>query len=234
MKQMKNVFYYLILSIVAALLLLVLAFFGSSSVATVDIFDKLIVSAVFIITCIFGISLAIHPGWFKRFKNHEMPSKNEKHDQKTTRKRKGHHPECVGFQSHTIKIKNKILCAGCTGLAIGSIISILLTIIYLAIAFNQPLAIFRLLLLIGLSLIGLVFIEIMLPIRSSIIHVISNIILVISFFIIAICILEITGNKIYGMIGVLLSTLFLDTRIRISNWRHVSICNNCTETCKMF
>ena len=234
MKQKTNVIYYLILSITAAVLLLTLAFFNSSNTASVDIYDKLFVGGVFITICLFGISLAIYPGWFKRFTKQEKQNPNRKQTQKTARKRKGHHPDCDQFQNHTIRINNKMFCAGCLGLSIGAILSIFLMILYIVIGGELSFTTFYFFMFLGLIIIGLVYIEIMLPIRHTIIHVISNAFLVISFLLIVVCIFEITGNKIYGAVSILLSFLWLDTRIQLSYWQHSLICNNCTEQCKMY
>lgn len=234
MKQKTNVIYYLILSITAAVLLLTLAFFNSSNTASVDIYDKLFVGGVFITICLFGISLAIYPGWFKRFTKQEKHSSNEKQTQKTARKRKGHHPDCDQFQSHTIRTNNKMFCAGCLGLSIGAILSIFLMILYIVIGNELSFTTFYFFMFLGLIIIGLVYIEIMLPIRHAIIHVLSNVFLVVSFLLIVVCIFEITGNKIYGAVSILLSFLWLDTRIQLSYWQHSLICNNCTEQCKMY
>ncbi len=234
MKQKTNVIYYLILSITAAVLLLTLAFFNPSNTASVDIYDKLFVGGVFITICLFGISLAIYPGWFKRFTKQEKHSPNKKQTQKTTRKRKGHHPDCDQFQNHTIRINNKIFCAGCLGLSIGAILSIFLMILYIVIGNELSFTTFYFFMFLGLIIISLVYIEIMLPIRHTIIHVISNVFLVISFLLIVVCIFEITGNKIYGAVSILLSFLWLDTRIQLSNWRHTLICKSCADNCKMY
>lgn len=234
MKQKTNVIYYLILSITAAVLLLTLAFFNSSNTASVDIYDKLFVGGVFIAICLFGISLAIYPGWFKRFTKQEKHSSNEKQTQKTARKRKGHHPDCDQFQNHTIRTNNKMFCAGCLGLSIGAILSIFLMILYIVIGGELSFTTFYFFMFLGLIIIGLVYIEIMLPIRHAIIHVLSNVFLVVSFLLIVVCIFEITGNKIYGAVSILLSFLWLDTRIKLSNLRHTLICKNCDENCKMY
>jgi len=234
LKQKTNVIYYLILSITAAVLLLTLAFFNSSNTASVDIYDKLFVGGVFITICLFGISLAIYPGWFKRFTKQEKHSSNEKQTQKTARKRKGHHPDCDQFQNHTIRINNKMFCAGCLGLSIGAILSIFLMILYIVIGGELSFTTFYFFMFLGLIIIGLVYIEIMLPIRHAIIHVLSNVFLVVSFLLIVVCIFEITGNKIYGAVSILLSFLWLDTRIKLSNLRHTLICKNCDENCKMY
>jgi len=234
LKQNKNIFYYIILSIAAAVLLLILIFLNPLNTTTIEIYDKLFVGGVFIISCIFGISLALYPRWFRRLTKHTTPRSNSKKSKKITRKYKGHHPDCGNFQSHTIGIKNKTLCAGCLGLSIGAIISIILAIIYIVTIGNESISGFYYVVFIGLIAIGLTYAEIMLPLRHAIVHAISNIFLVLSLFLITIGIFEITGNKIYGTISIIISFLWLDTRIQLSNWKHTRICEHCNETCKMY
>jgi len=234
LKQKTNIFQYLILSITAAVLLLIVAFFSNSNTASINISDKLFVGGVFIASCLFGISIAIYPGWFRRFVKQEKHSPNEKQTQKTTRRRKGHHPDCEQFQNHTLRIGNKTLCAGCLGLSIGSILSIFLMILYIVIGGKLSFTTFYFFIFLGLTIIGLVYVELMLSIRHTFLHVLSNIFLIVSFLLIVICIFEITGSKIYGAISILLSFLWLDARIQLSNWRHTLICENCGENCKMY
>ncbi len=234
LKQRSLVVQYILFSIFAAMLLLIVAFFGISNETRLGITDKLFVSVFFIISCLIGISLTIYPGWIRRSLKSQFHNTTNKNIQKTARKREGHHPNCDQFKSHTIKIKNKIYCAGCLGIAIGCIISIGLMIIYIPISYNISSDIFPYLIILGFIIIGLVFIEIMLNKRNTYYHIISNSILVVSFLIIIISITELTGNKIYGIISIILSFLWLDTRIQLSNWHHSIICNNCNKSCKMY
>jgi hypothetical protein len=234
LKQKINVIYCLLLSILAATLLITLVAFNLSNTTSVGIYDKLFIGGMFITSCLFGISLAVYPGWFKRFIKQEkqIPTKNQ--IQKTARKRKGHHPDCDQFQNHTIRIGNKILCAGCLGLSIGAILSIALMILYIVFGGELSITTNYFFMFFGLIVIGLVYLEIMHPIKHTIIHVLSNIFFVVSFLIVVIYIFEITGNKIYGAVSILLSFLWLDTRIRLSNWRHALICKSCDDNCKMY
>ena len=233
MKQIKNIFYYLFLSIAGAILLL-LTSFNTSTINVIGIYDRLFIAGTSIIGCVFGISIAFYPGWFRINSKSRNHGKKKENPQGIVRKRKGHHPDCDQFQNHIFRIKNKTFCSGCFGLAIGSIISILVMIIYVFIEIQQPVIVFYYFITIGLIIIGLVYIEIMLPKRITILHVISNAFLIISFLLLTIGIFEITGNKIYGAITVLLSVLWLDTRIQLSKWRHIMICHNCAESCKMY
>jgi len=123
LKQTKTILYYIILSSVAAFLLILLTYFGSSK-TTIGIFDRLLISIIFIISCLFGISLAIYPHWYNKIRKSQYNNKNKKQFIKTIIKRKGHHPNCIKFQNHILKIKHKSYCTGCLGLTIGSLISI--------------------------------------------------------------------------------------------------------------
>lgn len=232
LKQTKNNFYYIILSILAGALILALIFFSSSTVNTIDIYDKLFVGGAVISSCIFGISLAVYPSWPRRFTKRKTPI-NQK-SQKTTRKRRGHHPDCEHFRNHTITIKNKVLCAGCLGLSLGAVVSIFLMIIYILFPDGLSQTILYIFIILGISIITLNYIEIIIPKRNAFVHLLCNVFLVISFFLIVISIFQLTGNIIYGLFGVILSFLWLDTRIQLSNWRHALICKDCSELCKMY
>jgi hypothetical protein len=231
LKQTKTILYYNILSSVAAFILILLTFFGSFT-PKIIIFDRFIIAIIFIFCCLLGISLAIYPKWYKNFrKNQNFNDYNKQNIKKI--KLKGHHPSCNKFRNHILKIKNKYYCTGCLGLAVGCFISILLMIFYIFFANKQILLQFEYLVIIGFILIIISYIEIVFPLRFAAFHIISSILLVVSFFIITIGIFELTGDKIYGMISILLSFLWLDTRVQISIWRHSQICNNCDEICKM-
>ena len=234
MNQTKNIVYYLLLSVVAAALLIIIVAFGSSPLHIITIYDRLVVGSTFIASCIFGLSLATSPGWFKRLTKHGYDPLDKKQTKISARRYLGHHPDCGQFQSHTLKLKKKIWCAGCLGLSIGSLISIMSVSLYISIIQEPSTNIIHMILLSGLIIIALTYVEIMLPARNAIIHVLANVLLVVSFLLITISIFEITGNIIYGLLSILISFLWLETRIQLSNWQHSKTCNNCHETCKMY
>jgi hypothetical protein len=226
LNQKKQVIYYFILSIFALVLILILGFISTSKDPA--FFDKLIVGSVFIFSILIGISLAIYPGWHKKQKkNSKNISKNS-----LTIKFKGHHPNCDKYSSHIIVTKNKTYCAGCLGLIIGSIVTIILIIIYFIFDFSK--IDFHLFLIFGILLILILFIIIIFHKRNPFIRIVSNTVFVISFFIIIISILEITGYLIYGLLTGLFSFLLITTRIHISKWLHKNICRNCKKECKMY
>lgn len=205
-----------------------------SDMNTVHVFDKIVVGGAFILSCVFGISLAVKPNWVKGFTERESHDVKKQQPLTKTRKRKGHHPDCGQFGSHTIKIKDEILCAGCTGLALGSIVSILLMGVYILLPNEIPPTILHILIMLGMVLIALNYIETVIPIRNTLLHLILNLFLVIGFFFVVISIFQSAGSIIYGIFGVLMSFLWLDTRIRLSGWQHAKVCKDCSEICKVY
>ena len=234
MKKSSTVFVYITLSIAAAFLLLILAFSSNLNTKTIDLYDRYFVSIFFIISCLIGVSLTIHPGWIRKSMKGKINNSTNENIKKTGIKREGHHPICDKFKNHIFRYKSRVYCTGCLGLAIGCVISIFLIIFYNSFFVKISPEIYFYLIIIGMIIIGFVFIEIISNTRNVYIHIIINSFFIISFLMIIIGISEITGNKIYGIIGIIFSFLWLDTRIQLSNWHHGKICSKCSKSCKMY
>jgi len=234
LKKKNDIFSYIFLSFVAAILIIVLVYFDASKTNVINFYDKLFVAGFVIIGCIFGISLAFFPRWYKKSLKSSKKSQYKKHKIVASRDRKGHHPDCNEFKNHVIRINKKVFCSGCIGLAIGAFSSIILVIIYLAVNSKITLIISFFLIYIGLILITFNLIEIIIPYRHKIIHIFSNIFIMIGFLMIVIGVFEITGSKTYAVISIIFTFLWLNTRIQLSNFRHSMICDKCKEKCKMY
>ncbi len=234
MKYRKNLWYHILLSILGGVLFLLLVFTIANGKNSIDTIDRLFMGAAFISSCLFGISLALQPNWIKRYKKQGIHGTNPKSSIGNYRKRQGHHPDCDPFQGHTYKIKNNILCAGCTGLALGSFISIFLMIIFLIFFNDLPRLALLIFIIVGMGFVTLNYIEIVLLKRRALSHVLGNGFLVIGFFFIIIGVFQLTGNVIYGILALIMTFLWLDTRIQLSNWSHAVTCGNCNETCKAY
>lgn len=205
--------------------MIVASVFSYSDQNIVHMSDKLVVGGAFIISCIFGIYAAVKP-------DRIYPKGGD--GQQSQIKIIGHHPDCEEFNNHVIKINNTILCPGCYGLALGSAISILLMSGYIVFPIEIQQIHLYVLVILGMLLIVLNYVEIIIPARIAYFHLISNIFLVISFFLVILGILHLTGNMIYGLSAVLISYLWLDTRIQLSDWCHSQVCQNCNESCKVY
>lgn len=225
--------YYLIFSLISIILLSIIMLFSSKIENTSLFVDQLILSLLFISCCIFGLSCAFYPRWYKKLLF--STSQKKKHKKKSNKlKRKGHHPDCMQFKNHRIKVKNTFYCTGCFGLSIGLILSMIVMMIYLLhpIIFSNvdPIYLF----ILGIIIIFFVFLEMILPQTIPIIHLFLNALFILSFFLIIISLFMKTNTLYLAGIGILFSFLFLDTRIQLSNRKHRNICQVCDESCKMY
>ena len=235
MRRKASVAWYLILSLVGAILLVTASILSIPVKAKVTYLDIIFVGLLFILSCIIGISLALKPNWLKGGSSkHASSLESNNMDEKTNRTRRGHHPICHNYQNHTISHKGKIFCAACLGLAIGSSLSILLMVLYLVIFPYLSLTEFILFLFIGLMIIVYSYIETVIPQRTGVSHVASNVLLVIGFFFVVAGVFGTTKSLLIGAFAVILSFLWLDTRVQLSHWNHEKICRNCRKSCKAY
>jgi hypothetical protein len=221
----------LILSIIGAILVVLIVFVIPFETKELLLLDKIIVGSVFIIICIIGITLAFWPGWIGDIFLKDQTQVGHQNSVDKNRKIKGHHLDCDNFNGHRFAINNKILCAGCIGLAGGSALAIFLMILYLIIPFHLSQLIYQILILIGFTFIGLNYIEVVIIKRNPKVHLGINTLLPVSFFFITIAVLELTGELAPGLIVIIILFLWLDTRIQLSKWHHDYICEICNEKC---
>lgn len=234
MNQKKVTITYLLLSATGIALLIFGSYFSSSHGGTTTQFDRRIIGIAFISSCILGLSLALKPNWLKGILNKEKEESPKRVQSPELRIRSGHHPKCEGFSSHVLRVNDNTYCAGCLGLAIGASIGILLLLQYLLVP-----DLFNLMPSFVMIVLGLVFIMINFAIvatrnKNSIVHVISNIILVTGFFLLVVGFFEITKSVSFGLLAVILSFLLLDTRIQLSHWHHRRTCIQCPDSCKVY
>ncbi len=233
MSRKGELAYYLVVSVIGACIVMAMTLFVSSEAENLEILDRLIVGGAFIGSCLLGISLALRPGWIGRAVGRgNGPS--EGHGRTETRGRRGHHPDCEKFADHVLTTDKGALCAGCTGLASGCVMAIVLMDIFVFIPTRISSGIPGLFVLLGIILIVVAFAEIALPKRNALLHAAFNVFLVIGFFLVVIGVFHSTGDATSGLLAIVVSFLWLDARIHLSNWRHAKICENCSEVCKAY
>jgi len=227
----RNVGYFALLSLIGGTCVIITGILGSFQAEAVDSWGKLLVGAPFILSCLVGISLAFRPSWIsRRLKGRE---KSPVEGEKASRSIRGHHPDCDMFEGHVVTIDEKTVCTGCLGLAVGATISIFLMLSYMIFPSDFSSFSLYLLLITGLALVAFSLIEAAYA-RSRFIHVLMNVILVLGFFLTVMSVFQLSGKPIYGWVVIIISFLWLETRIQIANWRHDRICSSCSEECKIF
>ncbi len=230
----RNVVLYVILSAVGAIFLTVIALFSEPGAITAN--DKLVVGGGFIASCVFGISLALRPGWTRgswRVGGHSTPK--DMSDVKDINWI-GHHPDCENFRSHVLHFGEKALCSGCTGLALGAILGIILTVPYilLQVESSVPSDVLLSLFFGGLTLTAIGFADIAFSLGGANLHGDFNFFLVLGFLFVVVAIHQLSGSVAFGLMSILVCFLWLDTRIQLSRFRHAETCKKCSESCKAY
>jgi len=225
---------HIILSAIGMIIILVMAFLPSHDPPVIADSGLFIVGTAFIIVCSSGFILALKPNLMRQFKWRSGDSIDGVKDRNVKVNFRGHHPDCNRFEVHTIKINSKVHCAGCTGLAIGSVISIILMSVCLVFQVDMAERTLKLFITGGLIIIIFNYTETIVTTRIALLHVISNAALITGLFAVVFGTFKLSGSAIYGIFGIILSLLFLYTRIRLSSWRHSKICDLCSEDCRVY
>jgi hypothetical protein len=141
---------------------------------------------------------------------------------------RGHHPSCENFSAHVFQIGDKTFCAGCAGLFLGG----LTALIGIALYFFGDLHIgrFSLQLVFG-GVFGVICGLIQFPlfnVQKSLPRLFLNAFFAFGVFLLLIGIDEIAHSLIADLFLVALSVFWLFTRISLSRWDHIRICNTCS------
>jgi hypothetical protein len=213
---------------------LALAWLGASDHGGAQLADRLIVGVSLLVSFLLGISLAVKPGWIRGRRMDAVHSADVSPPQSPDRTRHGHHPDCAHFKTHTITAGGKVLCAGCTGLAVGSVVSIAFVGFFIIMPSDMPLAVSVVMVAAGTLLVTASMLHSEWLDARGFARLVSNLAMPVGFFLVAVGLLEATGDAAYGLAGVLISFLWLDTRIRLSRRRHIEICSSCGKACKSY
>jgi hypothetical protein len=233
LRPTKEILLFLLFAFIAMIFVIIIILSVPHPTTAISIDDKLAVSVLFITSCCIGISLAIYPGWIHRIKGKKITTTQRMNEQ-PIRSFSGHHPDCERFQTHRITIGNKTWCAGCFGLLLGALVSIPFMVTYTISSTVLSRFTYDVLLLFGLVLVVVIFLETVSKNRHPATRLFFNAILTPGFFFITMSVTELTGKALYGVFTVLLCFLWLDARVILSTWRHRSTCNACEEPCKMY
>lgn len=224
--------YFTLLSIVGGVFVVIMGGVGGLNAEPVDGWGKLLVGVPFILSCLLGIVLALRPGLLKGFGGRKRSHRGigEQWSEVAVR---GHHPDCGSFERHVMLIGERAVCTGCLGLVLGSISATVLMLIYLLSSWEAPYLVLVVIMITGLSLVALSLLETTFTSRRKV-HMLMNSLLVIGFFLVVVSVYQSTGSPLYGLVAIVISFLWLETKVQISNWQHVEICDECPESCKVF
>lgn len=224
-----------LLSFVSASLLglTTLALLVLSPPAPADAFTlrKPLAGSVFLLICVLGALAVVLPktcnsillpqGKSRSFSLHSTPSSN--------RVLMGHHFDCEGFVSHTVKFGGRTWCAACSGLFLGAVVAIFGTVTYFF--YDAELSQYGLqFLTVGIGLVALGFVQFKFP---GLIRLLVNALFVFGAFFVLVAIDELLENLFIDLYIISLTMLWIITRILLSQWDHSRICRSCSIDCEL-
>jgi hypothetical protein len=188
---------------------------------------KRLVSIVYGGICILGIIASIYPNrcsqiYYFRVKNIKS-YRNCSKDKKV--RLRGHHPVCDKFSQHIVQLFGKEYCAGCLGMRLGAVISLLALASYLILDVNVNIAI--ILFWSGVLMVAASLLQNAIFTTPRGIRLLSNIAFVLGTWGILVGINEINGSIALNLYFFTLIFYWLLTRMILSQWKHQKICSSC-------
>lgn len=225
--------YFISVSLIG--LLLLAAFTFSIPALKVSFsWQKPVIGSIFGLICLLGIIAGVYPSKCSRMLHFQkkIQSKSAYNAEQGSMAERavtfqGHHPSCGNFSAHVFQLGGKTYCAGCTGLVIGAIISLLGTLVFFSIELfiGEIGKVFFWLGFIGVAL-GLLQYNLF-NIGGSFIHLSLNVVFVLGAFLLLIGIEEITSNLVLEVYFLALTIFWILTRILLSQQEHRKICVTC-------
>lgn len=229
---------FLLISLLGLCLITVLTFHLQT--LSVDLpWRKPLVGSIFASICLLGVAAGLSPSKCSQaFHFKRKSQKRSSHTietagaEKRTFPLRGHHPSCGNFSAHVFQLGNRTFCAGCTGLILGAIISLLGVILYFFSDLSAERGGF---IVFWLGFVGVVcgLLQYNLKVKRSFVHLFLNVIFVFCAFLLLVGIDATTHNLVIGFYFNALSVFWILTRIVLSQQDHQRICATCNlESCE--
>ena len=236
MSEIGRVRTQIALSVVAGLMVMAIVMLGYRAEVEIADADRALLSIALGAAYILGISMAMRPNRRARIGQGRHSGAGLSVEGRTLPgpPRKGHHPDCDTFRDHTITFSGRTRCAGCTGLTVGALVAILLTAMY---GFDPSLVLWTNgpgLVIAGIALVALDLFAAMAGGLGPRAGLGLNALMMVGFTLVSVGLLESTGELTWGLVGVVNSALWMDTRIQVSRWNHVTLCMTCEMECAAY
>jgi len=190
---------------------------------------KPLIASVFSLICALGIFAAVFPRRCSGTFHFRKEKRNLTPDDRSSLALKGHHPDCEKFSAHVIRVREHRLCAACTGLSLGAVVALIGTAFYFFGGWHidetsSPAVV--------IGVIGVIFGFLQLKFRGFI-RLCLNALFVVGAFLILVGIDESVQSLFVDTFMIALIVFWLLTRIMLSQWDHLRICQNCESPCEI-
>ncbi len=181
---------------------------------------------IFILICSIGAIMGIYPSKVLALLGRGRVKAGGIGDHASAGNR-GHHPPCGRFSAHTLSVAGRTFCAGCTGLVLGAVVSIVGSIAYffLGMSPGDPHTAFWL----GFTLVLLGLIQHRIDLDDPVIHASLNVVFVFGAFLLVVGVDRINGGLLAQSYLLAITVYWIIARIVLSEADHVSICGRCGQ-----
>ena len=207
----------------AGLLLLVPLTFSYAGARTP--FQPQLTGGVFILICSVGAIMGVYPSKVLALLGRGQVKADGMDGHASTGNR-GHHPPCGRFSTHIISVAGRTLCAGCTGLVLGALISIAGSLVYFFIGLNLGDSV---IFWFGFALIFLGLFQHRIDLDDPLIHAFLNVVFVFGAFLLEVGVDHINGSLLVQSYLLAITVYWIIARIVLSEADHVSICGRCGQ-----
>lgn len=221
---------YIGLSLLGLCLLTVLTFNIPVSVGSIA-WQRQVTGSIFMAICILGTIAGISPSrcsqmTHSRTIGRSQYESNSRNVEETTTALEGHHPTCESFSSHVIQFRGETYCAGCTGLVMGAIMSLLGSLLYF---FSDLSAGEAGALIFWLGFVGVAcgLLQYNLTLNRRLVHVLLNVVFVVGAFLLLVGVNEVNGNVVLNYYLLILIVYWIIAKIMMSQLEHEKICSTC-------
>ena len=196
-------------------------------------YRNLTIGTMFGLVCILGILAALFPSYCLVIPQFWRNSGNHRHQPNMHKENwRAHHPSCENYVTHILSIGNSKFCATCYGLMVGATIAFIFTSLYFfgGLSTGNP----SIMVLTGTTGVTLGLLQSALPkFSNSIIRFFASISFVMGTSLMLISIDAATNSFSTDLFFIILSILWILTKINLSQRDHRLTCSNCsTKSCR--
>jgi len=200
------------------------------------VWRKPLVGSAFAAVCILGILAVLFPNPCSRFFAAGIKQKGlgSQVSHAISSSLRGHHPQCIHYSGHVFAVGERTFCATCSGLFLGALFALVGDGAYFFgnwhIGQNAALAV-----AVGVVGVALGLVQFSMPIlQKGAMRLLTGAFFVTGAFLILLGIEESTRSVSLDLFVVVLSVLWLMTKISLSKWDHERICESCpSESCDL-
>lgn len=199
------------------------------------IWRKPLIGSIFTFICMSGIIASFFPRKcsetfdLQKTEKSAIPYVKDPGFQHVSINMKAHHPDCGEFSAHIIHLGGRVLCAACTGLLLGALITLAGNALYFFAGWSIGQVGF-LAVLVGQVGIFWGFIQFKF---KGYVRLTVNAMFVFAAFLTLVGIDKFAENLFIDLYLIALIIIWLLTRILLSQWDHWRICHSCELECEL-